>query len=206
MNIEVRNGMYTFKGTDIGFSFYTDLSAVNKVKFVNTVANYIVDENYNAIIRDMMFDFEIVDIFTDVDLTEIRESVDSLSKIEEFLSETKVVDIVKANMVDGLLQSLNNAVDDNISYRTGIQRNSLSDALSNLLVTFNKKINDIDIDTDSLMEVAQKLNNMTGDLSADSILEAYVNSDLYKKESEKTQQRRNKQQDFIENVVKYEKR
>ena len=119
----------------------------------------------------MMFDFEIVDIFTDVDLTEIRESVDSLSKIEEFLSETKVVDIVKANMVDGLLQSLNNAVDDNIAYRTGIQRNSLSDALSNLLVTFNKKINDID--TDSLMEVAQKLNNMTGDLSADSILEAY---------------------------------
>lgn len=152
----------------------------------------------------MMFDFEIVDIFTDVDLTEIRESVDSLSKIEEFLSETKVVDIVKANMVDGLLQSLNNAVDDNIAYRTGIQRNSLSDALSNLLVTFNKKINDID--TDSLMEVAQKLNNMTGDLSADSILEAYVNSDLYKKESEKTQQRRNKQQDFIENVVKNEKR
>ena len=194
MNIEVRNGMYTFKGTDIGFSFYTDLSAVNKVKFVNTVTNYIVDENYN----------EIVDIFTDVDLTEIRESVDSLSKIEEFLSETKVVDIVKANMVDGLLQSLNNAVDDNIAYRTGIQRNSLSDALSNLLVTFNKKINDID--TDSLMEVAQKLNNMTGDLSADSILEAYVNSDLYKKESEKTQQRRNKQQDFIENVVKNEKR
>lgn len=204
MNIEVRNGMYTFKETDIGFSFYTDLSAVNKVRFVNTVTNYIVDENYNAIIRDMMFDFEIVDIFTDVDLTEIRESVDSLSKIEEFLSETKVVDIVKANMVDGLLQSLNNAVDDNIAYRTGIQRNSLSDALSNLLVTFNKKINDID--TDSLMEVAQKLNNMTGDLSADSILEAYVNSDLYKKESEKTQQRRNKQQDFIENVVKNEKR
>lgn len=204
MNIEAKNGIYTFKGTDIGFSFYTDLSAVNKVKFVNTVTNYIVDENYNAIIRDMMFDFEIVDIFTDVDLTEIRESVDSLSKIEEFLSETKVVDIVKANMADGLLQALNKAVDDNISYRTGVQRNSLSDALSNLLVTFNKKINDID--TDSLMEVAQKLNNMTGDLSADSILEAYVNSDLYKKESEKTQQRRNKQQDFIENVVKNEKR
>ena len=171
MNIEVGNGMYILKGTDIVFSFYTDLSAVNKVKFVNTVRNYIVNENYNAIIRDMMFDFDIVDIFTDVDLTEIRESVDSLSKIEEFLSETKVVDIVKANMVDGLLQSLNNAVDDNIAYRTGIQRNSLSDALSNLLVTFNKKINDID--TDSLMEVAQKLNNMTGDLSADSILEAY---------------------------------
>ena len=204
MNIEVRNGMYTFKGADTAFSFYTDLSAVNKVKFVNTVTNYIVDENYNAIIRDLMFDFEIVDIFTDVDLTEIRESVDSLSKIEEFLSETKVVDIVKANMADGLLQSLNKAVDDNISYRTGVQRNSLSDALSNLLVTFNKKINDID--TDSLMEVAQKLNNMTGDLSADSILEAYVNSDLYKKESEKTQQRRNKQQNFIENVVKNEKR
>ena len=180
MNIEIRNGMYTFKGADIGFSFYTDLSAANKVKFVNTVTNYIVNEDYNAIIRDMMFDFEIVDIFTDIDLTEISESVDSLSKIEEFLLETEVVDIVKTNMADGLLQALNKAVDNNISYRTGVQRNSLSDALSNLLVTFDKKINDID--TDSLMEVAQKLNNITGGLSADSILEAYVKSDLYKKE------------------------
>lgn len=200
MNIEVRNGMYTFKGADTAFSFYTDLSAVNKVKFVNTVTNYIVDENYNAIIRDLMFDFEIVDIFTDVDLTEIRESVDSLSKIEEFLAETNVVEIVKANMADGLLQALNKAVDDNISYRTGVQRNSFSDALSNLLETFNRKMNDID--TESLMEVAQKLNNMTGDLSAESILEAYANSDLYKKESEKSQQRRERQRDFIENVVK----
>lgn len=200
MNIKVRNGMYTFKGVDTAFSFYTDLSAVNKVKFVNTVTNYIVDENYNAIIRDLMFDFEIVDIFTDVDLTEIRESVDSLSKIEEFLSETKVVEIVKANMTDGLLQALNKAVDDNISYRTGVQRNSFSDALSNLLETVNRKMNDID--TESLMEVAQKLNNMTGDLSADSILEAYANSDLYKRESEKRQQRREQQRDFIENVVK----
>lgn len=180
MNIEVKNGIYTFNGIDVGFSFYTNLSAVNKVNFVNTVTNYIVDENYNAIIRDLMFDFEIVDTFTDVDLTEIRESVDTLSKIEEFLSETKIVDIVKENMVDGLLQALNKAVDDNISYRTGVQRNSLSDALFNLMETFNKKINDIDID--SLMKVAQKLNNMTGDLSVDSILEAYVSSDLYKKE------------------------
>ena len=47
MNIEVRNGMYTFKGTDIGFSFYTDLSAVNKVKFVNTVTN----DNINKLIE-----------------------------------------------------------------------------------------------------------------------------------------------------------
>ena len=57
MNIKTRNGMYTFKGVDTAFSFYTDLNAVNKVKFVNNVTNYIVDENYNAIIRDLMFDF-----------------------------------------------------------------------------------------------------------------------------------------------------
>ncbi len=185
MDMEIKNGMYTWKGTEIGFSFYTNLSAVNKVKFVNTVVNSILDDNYNVILRDLLFDFEIIDIFTDVDLTEIRESVDSLSKIEEFLSETKIVAIVKANMVDGLLETLNKAVEDNLSYRTGVQRNRLSDALSNLLVTLNKKIHAID--TDSLMEVAKKL-NLAGDLSTDSILKAYANSDLYKKDLKKTNQ------------------
>lgn len=199
MNIEVKNGIYTFKGTDIGFSFYTDLSAVNKVRFVNTVTSYIVDENYNSIIRDLMFDFEIIDIFTDIDLTEISESVDSLSKIEEFLSETNIVDIVKKNMADGLLQSLNNAADDNIAFHTGVQRNSLPDSLSGLMETVNKKIKEVD--TESLMDMAQKLNNMTDDLSAESILKAYVNSDLYKKEVEKTQ----KQKSIQKRIEKFRK-
>lgn len=190
MNIEVKNGMYTFKGTDITFSFFTDLSVTKKVRFVNTVAEYIVDKNYNAILRDLMFDFEIIDIFTDIDLTKIRESTDVLNKIEEFLSETNIVKIVKENMVDGLLQTLNKAVDDNISYRTGVQHNSITDALSNLIGTINKKINSID--TDSLMEVAQKLNNITGDLSAESILKAYANSELYKKDNSKARHRKNK--------------
>lgn len=171
MDIEVKNGIYTFKGTDVAFSFYTNLNAINKVKFINTVTHYIVGENYNSIIRDLIFDFEIIDIFTDVDLTEICESVDSLSKIEEFLSETKIVDIVKENMVDGLLQELNKTVDDNISYHTGIHRNNLSDALSNLIETLNKKINEIAIP--DLAEIAQKLSSIDHNISAEEIVRAY---------------------------------
>ena len=196
MNNNVKNGMYTFKETDVSFSFYTDLNAVKKMRFVQMVTNYIVDDkNYNSIIRDLMFDFEIVDIFTDIDLTEISESNNSLDKIEEFLSETKVVDIVKSNMAEGLLETLNKAVDDNISYRTGVQRNNFSDALSNLFVTLNKKISDIDIE--NLMEMAQKINSMTGDFSAESILKAYANSDLYKKESKNLHNRRSEQKNLL---------
>ena len=177
MNIEVKNGTYEFHGNEIGFSFYTDLNAVNKVKFVNAVTEYVVGENYNSVIRDLMFDFELIDIFTDIDLTEIRESVDILSRIEEFLSETKAVDIVKANMADGLLQSLNEAVDDNIAYRTGSHNDPVSKALSLLINTVNDKIKSINMN--ELMEAAQKLNSITGELSTDSILEAYKKSDLY---------------------------
>jgi len=200
MNIEVKDGVYTFKGVDTKFSFRTNLSAVKKISFVNSVTDYIVGDNYNSVIHDLMFDFEIIEIFTDVDLTEIRESSDSLSKIEEFLSETKVVDIVKANMADGLLQELNRAVDDNISYRTGVQCNHLTNALSNLIETIDKKIKGID--TDSLMEVAQKLNDMNGDLTPDSILEAYANSELYKKTAEETKKQKKQQKEFMKNVAK----
>lgn len=199
MNIEVRDGMYTVNGVDKAFSFRTNLTAVKKISFVNTVTNYIVDENYNSIIRDLMFDFEIIEMFTDVDLSDIRESADSLSKIEEIVSETKIVDVVKANIIDGLLQELNKAVDDNISYRTGIHRNPLTDALSNLLGTIDRKISNLD--TDGLMEVAQKLTEIDGDLTPDSILEAYAKSDLAKRTIEEREQRREQQREFVEAVV-----
>lgn len=183
MDIKVESGTYTYNGNDFDFSFYTDLSAVNKIKFVNTVTDYIVGDNYNSVIRDLMFDFEIIDIFTDIDLTEVSESADSLSKIEEFLDETEVAAIVKSNMAEGLLDELNKAVDDNISYRSGLYRDvyasSFFNSLAKLVNVCEKKFNEIDFN--SLTDIAQKLDDISlNNLSPSELLGAYMNSDLYK--------------------------
>ena len=102
--------------------------------------------------------------------------------IEQFLEETNVVDIVKANMEVGVIAELYNAVEKSIEYRTGIHSNPLNDALASLLSTLEKKIDGLDMG--SMMAMAQKFAGMTEKLTPDSVVNAYVNSDIHKKNLE----------------------
>ena len=163
----------------INFKFYTDLTVSKKMKFVNSVVNLIVDDtHYNSVIRDLVFDFYVVDIMTDISTMDFKASDNFLDDVEDFLLETNIVDIVKANAFPTLFAELNKAVDDSIKYLTGIHENPINDALSSLLSTLEKKIDNVDLD--SMMGMAQKFVGMTGELTPDSIVNAYMNSDVHK--------------------------
>lgn len=180
---EMKAGTYT-RMTDngdeyINFKFYTDLTVSKKMKFVNSVVNLIVDDtHYNSVIRDLVFDFYIVDIMTDISTMDFKASDNFLDDVEDFLLETNIVDIVKANAFPTLFDELNKAVDDSVEYLTGIHKNPINDALSSLLSTLEKKIDDVDLD--SMMGMAQKFVGMTGELTPDIIVNAYMNSDVHK--------------------------
>lgn len=183
----IKTGTYINYTTDesYNFEFATDLSAYRKMMFVNYVVNSIVDDDrYDSIVRDLIFDFGIVSIFTDVDTSFINRTDDEgnlinpIIFIEQFLEETNVVDIVKANMEAGVLEELNKAVDKSIEYKTGIHPSPISDALASLLSTLENKINEVDLD--SMMGMAQKFANMTGELTPESVVSAYINSDMHK--------------------------
>lgn len=178
-------GTYIHNDETCNFNFATDLSAYDKTVFVRTVVNTLISENdYDSIIRDMIFDFVIVKQFTNIDtsftkaIDEDGNSISALISIEQFLEETNVVDIVKANMEIGLLEELNKAVDKSIEYRTGIHPSPLNDALASLLSTLEKKVNEFDMG--SMMNMAQKFAGMTGELTPESIMNAYINSDMHK--------------------------
>ena len=171
------------------FNFATNLSAYRKMMFVNYVVNSLVDEDrYDSIVRDIIFDFGIVSIFTDINTSFIRQADDEgnvinpIIFIEQFLEETNVVDIVKANMEVGLLDELNKAVDKSIEYKTGIHSSPIADSLANLLSTLEKKVNGFDME--SMMDMAQKFVGMTGELTPESVVNAYINSDVHKKNLE----------------------
>jgi hypothetical protein len=167
---------------NFNFDFYTELSMVNKLKFVKSVTDTLIDDkSYNSIIRDLVFDFFIVEIFTDIDTTDIRET-NFINNAEQLLEETNIVDIVKANMEIGLLEELNEAIDLNIQYITGIHPNPLNEALAGLVGTLENKIKEVDLDT--MMKMAQKFANMVGELTPDSVVNAYINSDMHKKNLE----------------------
>lgn len=186
----VKTGAYTYKNESVPFNFYTELRAVDKIKFINAVCDTLIDTNYYSVIRDLVFDFQIVNVFTDVVVPELQDSPSPISIIEEFLDDTNIVEIVKANVDKKLIAELEKAVDENIEYRTGIHKNTLEDALTSLLHTVEQKINDVD--TEGMMEMAMKLNSISDELTPERILQAYSETDMFKNRIyEKEQERQN---------------
>lgn len=174
----VKTGAYTYKNESVPFNFYTELRAVDKIKFINAVCDTLIDTNYYSVIRDLVFDFQIVNVFTDVVVPELQDSPSPISIIEEFLDDTNIVEIVKANVDKKLIAELEKAVDENIEYRTGIHKNTLEDALTSLLHTVEQKINDVD--TEGMMEMAMKLNSISDELTPERMLQAYSETDMFK--------------------------
>lgn len=186
---EMKNGVLIYNDKSYDFNFKTSLSAYDKQLFVKTVVNSLVDDNgYDVVLRDLIFDFVLVDIFTNIDTSfidmkdEDGDDISPIILIEHFLTETNVVDIIKANIEKELLDELNHAVDLNIQYLTGIHPNPLNEALSSLVAALEKKVDGVDLD--SAMHMAQKFAGMTEDFTLDNLVNAYMNSDIHKKNVE----------------------
>lgn len=197
----IKTGVYSYKGKDITFNFYSNLTAYDKIKFINFVVNtLIVGDDYYAVIKELIFDFEIIDIFTDIDISEIKEAPDTINRIEDFLSETNIVEIVKANVDKELIEELSRAVDDNIEYRTGIHKNNFTDILSHFLKVVEKKIENIN--TEEMMEMATKINNIAGELTPEKILDAYSRTDMFKQKISDANKQRKTHNQKINKIVK----
>lgn len=200
MEMNVMMGTY-FKGDEShNFNFYTDLSVANKVKFVDSVVNLLVnDTHYNSVIRNLVFDFFVVDIFTNIDTTELKNSDTFLNDVEQFLYDTNIVDIVKAN-ANYVIVELNDAVDKSIQYLTGIHPNPLNDALASLLSTIERKINEVDLD--SMMGMVQKFANMTDGFNMDDFVNSYMNSDLHKQNMAEIEEAKSRRAEFASDMDK----
>jgi len=179
MNKNVMTGVYTHNGEENGFNYFVTLNAMDKLKFVKTVTDTLVGDDYYSSIRDMIFDFVFIDLFTSIDVSEIKESTNSINMIEDFIHENNIMDIIRANVEGDLIDELNKAVDDNIEFRTGIHKNPIAEGIGSLLKTLEKKVSEID--TESMTQMAQVISGMSGELNPEKVFEAYAKSDLFKK-------------------------
>lgn len=180
MNNEIKTGVYTIDDNDTPFAFYTSLNAYRKSQFVVSVCNTLVGDNYNYVLDDLVFDYFIVAIFTDIDVSEVQKSDNGISAMEEFVEKFKpVIDTVKANAVDGVLDELRKAIDLNIEYRTGIHINPISSSIASLLDTLNNKFSGFDLD--KMMEIAEPMSKIAGELTPEKMLDAYAKTDVFKK-------------------------
>lgn len=183
------------------FNFNTSLTTTDKLEFVNLVVDLLVDgENYNSIIRDLLFDFFLIDIMTDVDLEKFKKSKSFIKDVEVFLEETNIVDIIKANAEIGLIEELNKAIDLNVEYKTHIHTNPLNDALTSLVNTLEKKVNEIDLT--SAMEMAKVFSGMTGEITPESIVKAYMGTDAHKKNLAELEESKKQKTELAKNMDK----
>lgn len=179
MNAMMKSDVYVYNGKEFEMNYSTDISISKKMNFVSYVVSTIVgDGYYYPMLRDMIFDFQLLNFFSDVD-TGIDEDTDNVfDEIESFLDNTNAVDVIKSNINFNVLIELNDAVDKAIEYKTGIHPSLISDAIVSLLNTVESKFSDIDVD--SMADMAKVFSKMQGDITPDKMLSAYANSDLFK--------------------------
>lgn len=200
---EVKMGVYTRKTENteetFEFKFYTDLTVTQKLLFTNSVTNLVVDKNnYNSIIRDLIFDFYIVDIMTDIETDDFKKSPNFLRDVEDFLFSTNIVDVVKANVIPALFEELNKAVDKAIEYKTGIHPSPIGDSFASLIKTIEKKVNEIDLN--DMMGMVQKFAGMTGELTPESIVNAYMNTDIHKNNVIEIEEAKKQRAEFAKDI------
>ena len=200
-------GTYIRNGEFYDFKFGTGLSAYDKLVLVNSVVDTLVSDNrYDSIVKDLITDFNIVRVFTDIDTSFINvkdddgNDINPINFIEEFLDETNVVDVIKANMEAGLLDELNKAINLSIEYRTGVHENSLNEALANLVNTIEKKINEIDLG--SMAEFANMFSGISGEITPESIVNAYMASDFHKKNIVEIEETKRQKAEFAKDMDK----
>lgn len=176
---------------EIDFKYRTELTLQQKVSFVNFVLGVIFDDNYCfSIIKNEVFDIALIYMFTDV-LQYEEDFTFSLNNIEEMLNTTNVIEILKNEIDKDLIKDLNEVIDINIAYKTGVNVNSISTSFSSLLKTIENKVSDFDVDEFS--NTLKKFGDITNGMSPDKIMELYTKTDAYKKNYKGTLSTKNKQ-------------
>lgn len=189
MDSIVKTGSYTYKEKEYNFNFYTDINVLTKSAFVTGVTDVLVTEkHYNVVIRNVVLEYQILNVFTDIFAEEeirnalyVDEGSDfDLNKLEDFMRDTQVANIVMANVREGLIDELIEAVDKDIEYKTGIHRNPVGEAVAGLLGTLEQRIKDIDID--GLMGFAEAFKGISGDdMTPEKLWDSYSKSEAFKK-------------------------
>ena len=176
---------------EIDFKYRTELTLQQKVSFVNFVLGVIFDDDYCfSIIKNEVFDIALIYMFTDV-LQYDEDFTFSLNNIDEMLNTTNVIEILKKEIDNDLIKDLNEVIDINIAYKTGVNVNSISTSFSSLLKTIENKVSDFDVDEFS--NTLKKFGDITNGMSPDKIMELYTKTDTYKKNYKGTLSTKNKQ-------------
>lgn len=171
--------VYVRDGKEVDMIYATDIPMGMKLSFIDSVVDSVlVNGDYYPILKDMMFDFRLIQFFSDVDV-DVSDDGDVIDNIGEFMGSNNAADVLKINIDMDVLFELIDSVDKAIEYKTGIHPSPIADGIASILKVAEDKLRDFDMD--SMTGMAKTFAKMQGDITPDKMLEAYANSDVFKK-------------------------
>lgn len=193
---------YIDNGETVEFNYYLDVPMSRKLAFVDSVVDTVVGDNYYyPMLKDMIFDFRLVQLFSDIDTGVVNygdAEEDVIDQIADFIERTNAADVLKVSINFDVIRMLHDTVDKMIEYRTGIHPSPIADGIANLLDTVEKKFANIDVD--AMTGMANVFSKLQGDITPEKMLEAYAKSDIFKKQHDEVVEKQAKRDATMKKV------
>lgn len=182
MNL-TKSEIYTYNGEDVEFHYSSSATYFEQTEFVYAVTSVVAGDDYLPLLKDIVFNYTLVTIFTDIDTSNFKnegeENID-IDKFAEFDEQTGVSAFLKSAIDENVLTALEDSVDCNIAYKTGIWKDSITTAIAELIKSLQKRVAewDVNIKSEEVSEFIEKFNS--SDLNADALVNAYLQTAVHK--------------------------
>ena len=198
----VEVGVYHRGDEEIAFAYKNDMPIGMKVAFIDSVVDVVAgDDYYYPILKDLIFDFQLVNVLTniEVDIEDGLTNMQQLNAIEEFMNGCDIADVLKINLDIDMLMELYEGVNRAIEYKTGIHPSPIADGIASILKVAEDKMRGFDMN--SVSDLAGVFSKMQGDITPEKMLEAYANSDVFKKMANDVVEKQNKRSKAFDDAV-----
>lgn len=203
MSDKIISDTYIGNGEEIEFNYYSRPSMSKKLSFVKSVVDTVCgDDYYYPMIKDMTFDFCLIEFFSDIVVADDNE--DTIDYVEEFLANNNAATVMKLGMDFDVVQELYENVDKMIEYKTGIHSSPIADAISKVIDTLEQKFAGIDVD--AMTGMANVFGKLQGDITPEKMLEAYAKSDVFKKQAKEVVANQKKRDEVADKVLENAKK
>lgn len=169
---------YTYNGEVKEYHYSPTASITEQIAFVEMVSDGVfVHGNYLPLLKQHMFDYMLVEVFTDIAMDELVR----LDAFDKFNKETGVARHIAKELGSVMCKNLEDSIDANIEYKKNAAHDDISTAIVELINKITHKIEAFGegLDSDKVMDFIQKFGE--SGIDGESIVKAYLDSDNYKK-------------------------
>ena len=138
-------GQFTYKDETYDVKYTDTLTTFEKLQFINNTVSWVVGEDYRPILKRFAYRYNLC-LLSDVDFNQFvsaDENGNNIAELIEFIDSTDLPDIIENSLDIAVVDELKENINLDIEYRTGIHSDSISSAISDLINTLSKKMDEL---------------------------------------------------------------